>query len=97
MLLPGDRVTPSKTCVARASPAADVAALDGRLGALEALGRDRLLDGHQRRQRLVVDLDRRRAEPRGLEGLAEHPADRVAEEHDLGGEQRLVVLDARRR
>ena len=38
----------------------------------------------QRRQRLVVDLDRRGAEPGGLERLAEHPADGVAVEHHLG-------------
>ena len=52
------------------------------------------LDGDERRQRLVLDLDRGRAEPGGLQRLAEHPADRVAEVHDLGREQRLVVLDA---
>ena len=41
-----------------------------------------------------VDLDRQRPAAGGLEGLAEHPADRVAVVPDLVGEQRLVVLDA---
>ena len=41
-----------------------------------------------------VDLDRRRPAARGLERLAEHPADGVAVVPDLVGEQRLVVLDA---
>ena len=34
-------------------------------------------------------------EPRRLRRLAEHPDERVAVEHGLGREQRLVVLDAR--
>ena len=41
-----------------------------------------------------LHLDGGGAEPRRLERLAEHPADRVAVEHHLVGEQRLVVLDA---
>jgi hypothetical protein len=64
-----------------------------RLAALEALGRDRLLDVDQRGQRVGLDHDGGRAEPRRLEGLAEHPGDRMAEVHDLVREQRLVVLD----
>ncbi len=58
-------------------------------------GVDRLAHRHEGRQRLGVDLDRRGAEPGRLDRLAEHPAHRVAVEHDLGREQRLVVLDAR--
>ncbi len=77
-----------------AEPGLDVAALHRGLPALEAVRRDRLAHTDDRGQRVVVDLDRERAEPRGLEGVAEHPADRVADEHHLGGEQRLVVLDA---
>ena len=73
----------------------DVAALDGRRPALEAAGCDRLADRHQRRQRLVVDLDRRSPASGGLQRLAEHPDDGVAVVHHLVGEQRLVVLDAR--
>ena len=56
----------------------DVAALDGRRAALEAAGRDRLADRHQRRQRLVVDLDRRGPASGSLQRLAEHPDDGVA-------------------
>ena len=41
-----------------------------------------------------VDLHGGGAEPGRLQRLAEHPADRVTVEHDLAGEQRLVVLDA---
>ena len=44
-------------------------------------------------QRLVVDLDGGGAESRGLEGLPQHPADGVPDEHHLVGEERLVVLD----
>ena len=62
-------------------------------GALEALRRDRLGDRDQRRQRLVVDLDGRGAEPGRLQRLAEHPAHRVPRVHHLAREQRLVVLD----
>ena len=40
--------------------------------------------GDQRRQRLVVDLDRLGALPGRLQRLAEHPADGVPVEHDLG-------------
>nr|BFE73668.1 hypothetical protein GCM10020092_069690 [Actinoplanes digitatis] len=72
----------------------DVAAQDLRRGALEAARGDRLPDGHVRRQRLHVDLDGGRAQPRRLERLGEHPADGVAEEHHLVREERLVVLDA---
>ena len=50
---------------------------------------------HQRRQRRVLDLDLARADPRGLQGLAEHPAHRVPAVADLRREERLVVLDAR--
>jgi hypothetical protein len=70
-----------------------VTTLQVRLPALEAPRRDRLPDGHQGGQRLEVHLDRLRAEPGGLDRLGEHPADGVAVEHDLGGEERLVVLD----
>ncbi len=70
----------------------DVTAHDLRLPALEALRRDRLAQRHHRGQRLVVDLDRGGAEPRGLQGLAEHPADGVAVEAHLVGEERLVAL-----
>jgi hypothetical protein len=76
-------------------PRLDVPALHVGLRALEALGRDCLTHGDQRRQHLVVDLDHLGAQPSGLQRLAEDPADRVAEEHHLVGEERLVVLDAR--
>jgi hypothetical protein len=72
----------------------DVAPLHVRLGALECAGGDRLAHGHERRQRVYVHLDGDGSEPGGLEGLAEHPAHRVAVEHDLVREQGLVVLDA---
>ena len=71
-----------------------VSAGDGALMALERLLLDRLGEGHQARQRLVVDLDRLRAAAGGVQRLAQHPADGVPVEHHLGREQRLVVLDA---
>ena len=74
--------------------AVDVAALQPGHPALEAARLDRLEHGDQGRQRLVVHLDGQRPEPRGLERLAEHPADRLPVEHHLGGEERLVALDA---
>ena len=80
-------------CAARGQPGVGVAAADRARRALEALGRDGVLGMRdQRRQRLVVDLDRLRALPGRLQRLAEHPADGVPVEHHLGGEQRLVVL-----
>ena len=61
VLLAGDLGdSPLKTCADAGQPGLDVAALDGRLAALEAVGRDRLVHRDQRRQRLVVDLDRQR-------------------------------------
>ena len=65
-----------------------------RLGALEALAAIASLTLTKDGNGSYVDLDGGRTEPGGLEGLAEHPAHGVAEEHDLVGEQRLVVLDA---
>ncbi len=76
-------------------PGGHVAAADRAGGALVAVGRDRVVHADQGGQRLVVGLDRVRALPGRLQGLAEHPADRVPVVHDLGGEQRLVVLLAR--
>ena len=73
----------------------DVTAGDDGPAALEVLGVDRLGQRHDRGERLVVDLDRGRADARGLEGVAQHPADRVPDEHHDVGEQRLVVLHAR--
>ncbi len=63
-------------------------------GAVEALGRDRLLQRDHGGQFVEFHLDGRRTEPGRLQGLTEHPGDRVAMEHDLVGEQRLVVLHA---
>ena len=71
----------------------DVAALHVGLPALEAPGGDCLRDREQHGQRRVIDLDGRRSEPGGLDGVGEDPADRVAVEHGLVGEQRFVVLD----
>jgi hypothetical protein len=62
--------------------------------ALEAPGLDRLGQGEQGRQRLVVHLHGRGSQSSGVLGLPEHPADGVAVEHHLRWEQRLVVLDA---
>src|SRR5438128_2122086 len=58
---------------------------DRALVALEALGRNGVAHRDERRQRLVVDLDRLGPLPGLLEGLAEHPADRMAVVHDLTG------------
>ena len=71
----------------------DVTPRDDGLAALEALGVDRLGQRDDRGQGLVVDLDGEGAEAGGLERLAQHPADGVADEHHLVGEERLVVLD----
>ena len=76
----------------RLQPGVRVAATDRALVALIAVGLDRVAHADQRGQRLVVDLDRLGALPGRVGGLAEHPADRVAVEHDLVGKQRLVVL-----
>ena len=73
----------------------DVPPGDDRLATLEALGLDRLGQRHDRGQRLVVDLHGRGAQAGRLERLPEHPAHGVADEHDLAGEQRFVVLDPR--
>ena len=72
----------------------DLPALDHRVGSLEALGLDRLGQRDHRRQRLVVDDDGLGTEPGGLEGLPQHPAHGVPDEHHDLGEERLVVLDA---
>ncbi len=61
-------------------------------GTVVAVGRDRVLQRDQGGLFVEFDLHRRRAEPRRLQGLAQHPGDGVAVEHDLVGEQRLVVL-----
>ena len=71
----------------------DVAPPHLRHRALEGLGLDRLGHLDVGGERLDLDLDSRRAEPGGLERLAQHPAHGVAVEHDLTGKQRLVVLD----
>ena len=60
--------------------------------ALEAAGRDRVVHADQRGQRLVLGRDRGCALPGRLQRLAQHPGHGVAVEHDLGREQRLVVL-----
>ncbi len=72
----------------------DVPPRDDGLSALEALRLDRLGQRHHGRQRLVVHLHRGCAEPGGLQGLPQHPAHGVADEHHDLGEERLVVLDA---
>ncbi len=70
----------------------DVAVRHNGAGAVVAVGRDRVLEGDQGGQLLDLHLDGRRAQPGRLQGLAEHPGDGVAVEHDLVGEERLVVL-----
>ena len=72
----------------------DLPALDHRAGSLEALGLDRLGQRDHRRKRLVVDDDGLGTEPGGLEGLPQHPAHGLPDEHHDLGEERLVVLDA---
>ena len=94
MLLAGELELAAEHPVGAGQRAVDVATRDLRLATLEAVRGDRLADRHIGRQRLGCHLDGLRAEPGGLERLSEHPADGVAEEHDLRREQRLVVLDA---
>ena len=93
VLLAGHLGGPAEHVGGAREAAPDVAAADDGPAALEAPGLDRLGQRDDRGQRLVVDLDGRGAEPRGLEGLAQHPADGVPDEHHLVGEERLVVLD----
>ncbi len=96
LLLPGELELAAEHVRRLAQRGVDVAANHPRLCPLEAVGGDRLGDLDVGRQRLGLDDDGGGAEPGGLERLAEHPADRMTEEHDLlGREQRLVVLDAR--
>lgn len=75
-------------------PGVDVAGLHHGPGTVEALGRDRFLQRDQGGQFVEFHLDGGRTEPGRLQGLAEHPGHRVTVEHDLVGEQRLVVLHA---
>ncbi len=63
-------------------------------GAVEAPGGDRVPQGDQGGQFVEFHLDGLRAEACRFRGLAEHPGDRVAVEHDLVGEERFVVLHA---
>ena len=85
---------PENTWLAARSPHHDVTALNGGLCTLELSGLDGLLDVDQRRLGIHLDNDGRGAEPSCLQRLAEHVADGMTEELDLGREQRLVVLDA---
>ena len=57
VLLPGELDLALEHPARPGQPGRCVAAVEHRLGALEAVGRDRLGHGHQRGQRLVVDLD----------------------------------------
>ena len=71
-----------------------VTPLDGARGAHERLRLDGVVHGDQRGQLVVLDLHLLGAETRGLGRLAEHPHQRVAVEHRLAREERLVVADA---
>jgi len=92
VLLPGHLGDPAEDVGSTGQPLVEVTADHHRPATLEAALLDGLGQGDDRGQRLVVDLDGRGTEPRGLEGLPQHPADGVADEHHLVGEQRLVVL-----
>ena len=72
----------------------DVSATRHPRCSLERSGLDRFRDGDQRRQRLVVDLDRRGTETGGLRRLGQNPAHRVSVVHHLTGEERFVAEDA---
>ena len=93
VLLSGELELSAEHVRGRLDPGSHVTALDRRLGALEGVRRDRVLDVDQRRQRLQVEHHGRSTEPGRFECLAQHPADGVAVEADLVREQRLVVLD----
>ena len=66
--------------------------------AVETVLRDGVGEGEHGVQRFVVDLDCRGAQAGGLEGLGEHPAHGVADEHGLAargiGEEGFIVLRA---
>ena len=94
VLLPADLELAAEDVRRAGQGVVDVPALDGGPAALEAARRDGLAQPDDRRQRLVVDLNGQRPEPRRLEARAQHPADGVPAEHHLGGEQRLVVPGA---
>ena len=94
VLLPGHLGLAAEDVDGAREAALDVAARHLRPAALEALGRDRLTQRDERGQRLVVGLDGGCAQPRRLQGLAEHPADRLPVEAHLVGEERLVALHA---
>ena len=68
-----------------------VAALDAERSAVEASGRDRLVDSEDGRQRLVRGSHTGGPTLRGIERVAEHPGYGLRVVRDLVGEQRLVV------
>ena len=84
VLLAADLELAAEPVRAPAQRGVRVAAADRAGVALEALRRDRLLRRDQRGQRLVVDLDAVAPSRAASSDLAEHPADRVPVEHDLG-------------
>ncbi len=63
MLLATELELALEACFASFKPGVRVAAADGALVALIAVGLDRVADADQRGQRLVVDLDRLGALP----------------------------------
>ena len=68
-----------------------VAVRDAMLVGEVAAGLDRLLDGENRGQRLILRQHAGRAEARGLDGFRQHPRHRLVVIHHFHGKQRLVV------
>ncbi len=94
VLLPGELELAGEHVRGVGEARVDVAVRHHGARAVVAVGRDGVLEGDQGGQFVEVHLDGLRAEPGRLQRLAEHPGDRVAVEHDLVGEERLVVLHA---
>jgi hypothetical protein len=94
MLLTGEGELAAEDVRGSGKTSIGVASRHRRLCTLEAPRGDRLGNGENRRQRVVVDLHRQGAQPRGLESLGEYPAHCVPVEADLTREERLVMLGA---
>jgi len=94
VLLPGELDLAAEDMRRGGQAGLDIPPLHVGLAALEVFGRDRLAHRDQRGQWLASDRDRERPPASGLDRLGQDPAHRVAVEHDLGGKERFVVLDA---
>ena len=91
MLLPADGKLAFELQRAAGYRTAGVAALQRVRPGMEALRRNRIFYGENRGQRLVVDIHARGAALRRVQGLPQHPRDRLPMIHHLRGKQRLIA------